>query len=380
MGEGLMIGKPTILEEGLFNNEDRKNLEKKLVWRKVDIYEKQIRELFEVLYPQDSKDEKKLTSFLKKLTNPNPNLKGVWVYFPWNGFLVHTLNEKDYFLIRTNRNRDLINPEEQEKLKTFTVGIAGLSIGSNMAFAMAHLGICNFTIADFDELVTSNLNRTRFGIHEVGVNKAVLTSQKLYEINPFVKLEVFEKGLNGNLLTDFILGDQPLKLIVDALDDFEIKVRLRMEAKKAKIPVLMVTSLGDSCLVDVERYDIDPEIEIFNGLLGKLPEEILSSKLTEQDKQKFAAKIVGIEHIPTRALESLFKIGKSLVGRPQLASTVSIGSGIATYIVKKVAIEENWPSGRKLLHFDSGFLEKKDAAKVYESDITRKEILRKLKN
>ena len=77
--------------------------------------------------------------------------------------------------------------------------------------------------------------------------------------------------------------------------------------------------------------------------------------MSVKNKTKLAAKIVGIEHIPNRAIESLMKIGKTLVGRPQLGSTVSISAGIAAYIIRKIATKEKWPSERLLLHFDSGF-------------------------
>lgn len=382
MGEEInnRFEKPLILREGGFKKSDLEKIKKtRKIWKIIDVYKDQLSELFEILNPNKPQDGNRLSEFLKENSSPNPNLKGSWVYFPWNGLLIHMLNEADYYTLRTNRNRDIINQNEQKILKNFSVGIAGLSIGSNMALTLAHLGVSkNLKIADFDTLTTSNLNRVPAVIYDIGSNKSVLAAQKLHEIDPFIDLQIFETGLSKRNLENFLVGKKKLNIVVDAIDDFEIKIRLRVVAKKLRIPILMVTNLGDSCLVDVERYDLNQKTEFFNGLLGNLPKEILSSKLSEADKTRFAAKIVGVEHIPTRALESLSKIGKALVGRPQLASTVSIGAGIATYIIRKIAIEGKWPSKRLLLHFDSAFLDTKDASKIYDSEQGRKNLIRKM--
>lgn len=373
--------KPLILREGDFKKLDLEKIKTtRKIWKIIDVYKDQLSELFEVLNPNQSQDGNKLFEFLKENPSSDPDLKGSWVYFPWTGLLVHMLNELDYYTLRTNRNRDIINENEQRILKNFSVGIAGLSIGSNMALTLAHLGVSkNLKIADFDTLTTSNLNRVPAGIHNIGSNKAVLAAHKLYDIDPFTDLQIFANGLNKQNLENFLAGKKKLSIVVDAIDDFEIKIHLRMVAKKLRIPVLMVTNLGDSCLVDVERYDLNHKTEFFNGLLGTLSKEILSSKLSETDKTRFAAKIVGVEHIPTKALESLSKIGNALVGRPQLASTVSIGAGIATYIIRKIAVEGKWPSKRLLLHFDSAFLDIKDASKIYDSEKGRKNLIKKLR-
>ncbi len=373
--------KPLILREGDFKKRDLEKIRiTRKIWKIIDVYKDQLSELFEILNPNQPQNGHRLSEFLKENSSPNPDLKGSWVYFPWTGLLVHMLNELDYYTLRTNRNKDIINDNEQKILKNFAVGIAGLSIGSNMALTLAHLGISkNLKIADFDTLTTSNLNRVPAGIHNIGLNKAVLAAQKLYDIDPFTDLQIFANGLNKQNLENFLAGKKKLSIVVDAIDDFEIKIHLRMVAKKLRIPVLMVTNLGDSCLVDVERYDLNQKTEFFNGLLGTLSKEILESKLTETDKTRFAAKIVGVEHIPTKALESLSKIGNALVGRPQLASTVSIGAGIATYIIRKIAVEGKWPSKRLLLHFDSAFLDTKDASKIYDSEKGRENLIKNLR-
>jgi len=133
------------------------------------------------------------------------------------------------------------------------------------------------------------------------------------------------------------------------IDDFEMKIRLRQEARKARIPVVMLTSVGDNIIIDIERYDLDGKLPLFNGLAGNAPEEILRKPITEADKQKYAIQIVGLENVPPRALESVKQVRKTLVGRPQLASSVTIAGGVAAYIARKIILSEPAPSGRSII-------------------------------
>jgi len=163
-------------------------------------------------------------------------------------------------------------------------------------------------------------------------------------------------------LHDFLYGDPQPQLIFEVIDDFKMKVRLRIEARKARIPVIMPTNLGDNILVDVERYDLDPSLPLFNGLIGDTPEKILQSEITETEKVEFVIKITGREHIPARALQTLYEINRTLVGRPQLYSTVTVGGGLASYLARRFLLGKFLPSGRQFLSFDQALHYQQDEA------------------
>ena len=67
---------------------------------------------------------------------------GVWVYYPWSQRLVHLLDEEEFVEVRTNRNRNKITTEEQNKLKTKKIGIVGLSVGQSIALTLAMERAC----------------------------------------------------------------------------------------------------------------------------------------------------------------------------------------------------------------------------------------------
>jgi len=352
---------PIILSGEKHTSENLRTLRKKVrIWKTVDIFKDQLRELFQITHPNLQQHthlyQKQCHDFLKRKlhSKKNDGFVGEWVYFPWSGQLVHMLGKKEYTLLRTNRNQNLITKEEQKKLLAAPIGIAGLSIGSAIALNLAYSGISQIIkLAEHDTLETANLNRVWARIDQIGTSKLQITTQQIYEINPSVNLHIYPEGLQKGTLSSFIGGKPKLRIIFDAIDDFEMKVLMRKEAKKQKVPVVMLTNLGDSILIDVERYDTDSKTKLFNGLVPQeFLEKILSGKITEREKNQYAVQIVGTENIPTKAIESVKQIGKTLVGRPQLMSTVTIASGIASFIARKIILGQPVASGRMLIRFD----------------------------
>lgn len=341
--------KPIILYEGKYKKRDLEDFKKQKIWRVVDIYQNQLKELFEIRYPSlkhGPRYQKLLKAFIHK-NNKDKKKQGNWVYFPWNGFMVHMVGQEVYEEIRTNRNKNLITTKEQQILREFTVGIAGLSVGSNIALSFSNIGMCNvMKLADHDLLETSNLNRIRATVYELGYPKVQVIAQQIYQINPYASLTLYEEGLTKANLYRF-LSFPKLRLVFEIIDSFELKIHLRMEAKKLGIPVIMLANLGDAILIDIERYDQDNNIELFNGILGSLPKQILSNPAASP--HQYAIDIVGKQNIPKRAIESVRMINNTLVGRPQLSSTITAASGIATLLTRKIALGKKVPSGRRII-------------------------------
>lgn len=358
--------KPIILFQDNYNLQDLNRLRKeKPIWKECNIYAKQLREFF-VISNSHLIDSNELESVYQNFVNAknkerDSSLQGNWIYFPWSGILVHSVVKSEYYALRTNRNRDLITKEEQKKLSDFCVGLVGLSVGSNVATALAYTGVADtMKLAEFDSLETSNLNRIRARIDQIGQSKIFITAEQVYEINPYAHINCFSSGITKESLLDFVTQEPKPKLIFEIIDSFEMKIHLRDLARKYGVAVIMVTNLGDRILMDVERYDLDKNIEYFNGRAGEVPHDILSRPdITDGDKHKYAVELAGRQHIPDRALESVEKIGKMLVGRPQLASTVTTAAGFATYLARKIVLGEDFPGGSWLVDFDKVFSQDK---------------------
>jgi hypothetical protein len=324
------------------------------IWRKIDIFQDQLKELFEINNPRllnSNKYDYKLQEYLK---DERSHPKAKWIYFPWNGELVHCINEKDYLKLRTNRNRNLITKSEQTRLYNSCIGVIGLSVGSGIAIGLAYQGIArDLKLAEHDTLETTNLNRIKARLSDIGQAKIEIIRKQIYEINPFQKIHSLSKGINNLLLKGFIQGKPKPRVIFEIVDDFEMKIRVRMEARRAGIPVIGPANLGDRILWDIERYDLDNKLPLLNGVLGKLPEKILENP--DEDQNKYAVAMVEPKNIPKRAINSVGQIGKTLVGRPQLSSTVTISGALGVYVARKIILGHLLPSGRYLVDLDKLF-------------------------
>ena len=349
------MNKPTILIEGQYSQADLDRLTSGKIWEVKDIYASQLTELFEIQNAHliNTPDfDPRLNDFITEHSTPDVALRGNYVYYPWSGLLLHMVGEKDLRTLRTNRTNELISIEEQEKLGAFSAGVAGLSFGNGIALSLVYSGAANtIKIADRDIFETTNLNRVRVGLPSVTEQKTDVTAREIYEINPYANVGVFSDGLTEQNLDEFIGGENKLNVVFDVVDNFAMKVRIRLAARAAGIPVVMLTSLEDSILVDVERFDLNPDAEIFHGLLGGITEDLLKKEMTEQDKARYAMAIVGPEHVSYRNLLSLSEVGTKLVSRPHLYGTVSIVCGLASYIVKRIALGEDMPDMRKHVMF-----------------------------
>ncbi len=276
---------------------------------------------------------------------------GVWVYFPWRRAITHLLPEADFRELRTSRNRNKISAEEQNTLRSLTVSIAGLSVGRATALTLALEEIGGtFHLADFDHLELSNLNRLRGSVLELGVNKAVLTAREMFEINPFLEIRIFPEGVSDDNLDAFLGTDRPVDVLFDECDDLKMKFVLREAARRRRIPVLMETS--DRGMLDVERFDLEPERPFFHGLVGDHDAKSLGN-LSTYDKVPIVLELLGAREMSSRLTASMLDIDTSLKTWPQLASAVALGGALNATAARLLALGELTRSGRFYVDIDA---------------------------
>lgn len=269
---------------------------------------------------------------------------GVWVYYPWKQAIIHLLDEEGFVFVRTNRNRNKISAAEQEILYRQKIGIIGLSVGQSIAMTLVmERSVGELRLADFDTLELSNLNRIRAGVHELGIPKVVVSAREIAEIDPFLKVVCYTEGITEENIDSFLTDDGPLSLVLDECDSLDVKVLIRLKARELGIPVVMDTS--DRGLIDVERFDLEPNRPIFHGLVEELDVDSLKN-LSNQEKIPFVMKIVSYESMSVRLKESLKEVGTSLLTWPQLASSVMLGAASGADVCRRIALGQFRDSGR----------------------------------
>ncbi len=320
----------------------------------VDDYEEEQLELFGVknptkVYTPTYRQEFK--AFYENLQKIQPLWQhGLWVFFPWISKLTHVLPEADFQMVRTARNRNLINQEEQDKFYNATVGIGGLSVGSSVAFALAlQGGAKHMKLADMDRLALSNTNRILSGVDNLGVLKVNMAARFIYEINPYAVVETFPDGIQPDNVDTFVKG---LDVMIDELDNLAVKFLIRENAKKHRVPIVMAADNGDNAVVDVERYDLDRNTPFFQGRLPGVTYESLS-KLDKFGIGKTITQHVGPENVTERMQQSLMEMGKTIVSWPQLGGAALVNGAAVAYCVRRILNKQPLESNRSLIVMDS---------------------------
>lgn len=306
----------------------------------------QVRELVKALNPSVKWDAHALDKAARDhIAGQDPVEYGAWVYYPWTRRFVHLLDEEEFAYVRTDRNRNKITKDEQAILGTKRVGVIGLSVGQSVSLALAmERGFGELRLADFDGLDLSNLNRLRSGVHHLGVNKAVIAAREIAEIDPYLRVTVFTEGITEGNLDAFFEDGGRLDLLVEECDSVAVKILARQKAKSLRIPVVMDTS--DRGLIDVERFDLEPDRPILHGLVDHLDLSMAAKARTNEEKLPFVVPIIGLDTMSVRMKASMLEIESTVGTWPQLASAVMLGGALVAEIHRRIALGQFTSSGR----------------------------------
>lgn len=333
----------------LSNDSDRKSLSE-LITKNTNIFvfdtiHSQLCELIKSLNPSHKFNKQELSeAATKHLNGLDSDHYGVWVYYPWANRLVHILDEEEFVEVRTNRNQYKITKEERAILATKKIGVVGLSVGQSIALTLAmERSFGELRLADFDDLELSNLNRIRTPLHNMGLKKAYAVAREIYELDPYLKLTIFDDGLTESNIDAFFTEGGNLDVLVDECDGLDIKILARYKARDLKIPVVMDTS--DRGMLDVERFDLEPDRPLLHGLVGDVnPSDIKG--LTNEQKIPYIIPMIGAEKISPRLKASMMEVEESINTWPQLASSVILGGAVGADVCRRILLDQYHDSGR----------------------------------
>lgn len=128
------------------------------------------------------------------------------------------------------------------KVQNAKIGIAGAGgLGSNCALNLARAGFMRFTIADFDLIEPSNLDRQFYFLDQVGKVKVEALKENLLKVNPRLEIEDMKVRIEkGNVDSIFDKCD----IVAECLDNAANKRMLVEELLKAGKFVVAVSGLG----------------------------------------------------------------------------------------------------------------------------------------
>jgi tRNA threonylcarbamoyladenosine dehydratase len=133
----------------------------------------------------------------------------------------------------TQRNLGVFTPEEQARIRSLVVVVAGCgALGAPAAHFLTRLGVGELRLADPEEFEASNVNRQFAAyVDTIGENKAEAVAAELRRINPQTVLRTFTDGVRESSIAELLDGAD---VVVDGIDFFALaeELLLHREARR----------------------------------------------------------------------------------------------------------------------------------------------------
>jgi len=161
-------------------------------------------------------------------------------------------------------------------MKIAVAGAGGL--GSNICIALVRSGVTSLTIADFDMVEPSNLNRQHYFVDSLGLSKVQALKKQLLEINPKSEISTIEDRITEkNAISYFGNFD----IVCEAFDNPMAKAMLINTLLENCPNIKIVSGSGmagykPSNLIKVHHRmknlyvcgDLESEAQVGNGLMS----------------------------------------------------------------------------------------------------------------
>jgi len=238
----------------------------------------------------------------------------------------------EFYRELTTRNTPLVTPQEQERLRTATILIAGCgSVGGAAIEPLIRLGCENLILAEPDGYDVANMNRQSARLQDVGRNKAAVFAERMAEINPYATLEVHDRGITAENVEDVT---SRADVILDGVDvttkpPLRHKINLHQQAKaRGKVVVSGYDIAGLQMLI-VYEYG-DPGVELLHG-------KVKAEDVETLEPFAFLARTIPFTAIPIEIIPELERqVRGEGGGFPQLVYTANLFGVLAVRAVMDI--------------------------------------------
>lgn len=270
-----------------------------------------------------------------------------YVVYPWRHTVVRTPVDPVFHRLRTARNRFLITDDEQAAWSTARLAVAGLSVGASVVGVAGLTGARRFHLADPDTLGPTNLNRLTGSVCDLGVEKTTLAARRLLEADPYAEVTTWAQGFEPAMAPEFLRSPdgRAVDIVIEEMDDLAMKVALRVHTRRAGLPLIMVTDDGDNVILDVERYDVDPDYPLFHGSAGEITDLDTAALRDPANRVRLAGAIVGDDVAP-RLSQALAEVGRTIPSWPQLGTAASLAGVVGAFAARTIVCGGELSSGR----------------------------------
>ncbi len=168
-----------------------------------------------------------------------------------------------------------IGQEGQEKLlasKVLVIGAGGL--GSAVIAYLSAAGIGHIGIIEPDRVELSNLQRqVLFETADIGRGKAQAARDRIHEVNPDCKVEIFEEKITAQNAKKFISG---FDIVADGCDNFETRFAVSDGCMAAKKTLVSAAISGFSAQISTFKPYLGNQHPCYRCLVPQMPAREIS--------------------------------------------------------------------------------------------------------
>jgi len=190
----------------------------------------------------------------------------------------------------------LYGKENLAKFKAAHVLICGLGgVGSWAAEAVARTAIGRITLADFDIVGETNINRQMPALTDTfGREKTAVIAERISKINPACRIEIKNMLLTPENIP--FLFQEKTTVVIDAIDNVTAKCFLIAYCRKNKIPIIV--SCGSGGRKAPSKIAVRDLAETENDALARSVRYVLRQKYGFPRKGNFGITAVCSSEIP----------------------------------------------------------------------------------
>jgi len=184
-----------------------------------------------------------------------------------NGSKIALPPHDEFYAQITVRNRGLIDADDQRRLRTANILIAGCgSVGGAAVEPLVRMGAESLTLAEPDGYDLHNINRQSARLQDIGRNKAEVFQEHIRDINPYASIVVEPHGITPENVERVV---QQAAVILDAVDvttkpPLRAKFLLHKAAKKYRKPVVAGYDIAGLQMMLFYDYRT-PTVAVMNG-------------------------------------------------------------------------------------------------------------------
>lgn len=266
--------------------------------------------------------------------------------------------------------------EIRRRLEGAVVGFAGVSVGGNVLEGWLREARPNHAkVADPDWVELTNLNRgERMSLRHVAqsraarfdprnpyecprVAKAAYIAHESSLVDPYTTFFVYEEGLTSENIERFLVGDggsEPkLDVLVEEMDDLELKIAVREAARRHGIDVLMLSDFGHRAHALWNPFRADPQAPLGHGASDEDLRALLAA-VKAGDRSKLSAFITalcGEESTGDQFEAWLAGVGEQPTGSlPQSGATAMASGAIGGKEIALHALGHPPPPGNRVIY------------------------------